>query len=89
MNVEGLLRKLFSVKYKSATSHYEYPVISREHEDKIETAVREWAIENDNKKDVIIASLEAKISVYEAVIGKSNFGPLIAPVIDKVEDDCK
>ena len=89
MNVEGLIDKLFSLTSKSEYSNHDLPVISRNDKRIVETAVREWAIENDDKKDAIIASLEAKISVYEAVIGNSNFGPLISPIIDKVEDDCK
>lgn len=89
MNVDGLINKLFSLTYKDKGYSYNFPVISNEHKTQIETAIREWAIENGDKKDAIIASLEAKCSVYEAVISKSNFGPLIAPLIDKLEDDCK
>lgn len=89
MNVEGLVTKLLSLTYKDEGYRYDFPVISDRHKTQVETAVREWAIENGDKKDAIIASLEAKILVYEAVIGKSNFAPLIAPLIDKLEDDCK
>lgn len=89
MNVEGLVTKLLSLTYKDESMRYDFPIISSKHETQVEIAVREWALENNDDRDAIIGSLEAKCLVYEAVIGKSNFAPLIAPLVDKPEDDCK
>lgn len=89
MNIDGLVTKLLSLTYKDESMCYDFPIISTKHKSQVEIAVREWALENHDNQDAIIASLEAKCLVYESVIGKSNFGPLIAPIIDKVEDDCK
>lgn len=87
MNVDDLLAKLFSLTCEGEFRGI--AIIGRNDRSKVESAVREWATENGDKKDAIIASLEAKITVYEAVIGNSNFAPLIAPIVDKPEDDCK
>lgn len=85
MNIEALLQKLFSLRYHS--SGFDLPVISSSQYTQVETAVREWAIDQSHELEATVGRLEAKVTVYEKIIGNSNFGPLIAPIVEEPETE--
>ena len=85
MDIEALLQKLFSLHYRS--SGYDLPIISSSKHTQVETAVREWAIDQSHELEATVGRLEAKVTVYEKIIGNSNFGPLIAPLVEEPETD--
>jgi len=85
MDIEDLLKRLFSAKYSTISG--DYRVISGNHQSEIEKIVREWSKDQNYKTDIKIASLEAKVSLYEAVIRNSNFGPLILSITEEPETE--
>lgn len=85
MDIEALLQKLFSLRYRSST--FDLPVIGRDQHIQVETAVREWAINQSHELEATVGRLEAKVTVYEKIIGNSNFGPLMAPILEEPETD--
>ena len=74
--IQGLLHKLFMLKYRSSYSNSMLDVISRDQQDRVEQVIRQWALEQN---DARLAVLEAKCFTYEQIISKSNFAPMINP----------
>lgn len=72
--IRELLDRLFSLKYKSDYGSYMLPVIPKTHQQEVSQVVRQWALENHDKK---VGTLEAKLFVYEQIIRNSNFAPMI------------
>jgi len=82
MDIEELLKELFSATYKS--DRYNFHIISSSHEDRIEAIVRLWASRQNSitkieDLSVKIAMLEAKVFAYEAIISNSNFNTILQP----------
>lgn len=81
MDIEKLLQKLFSLKYVSdiGRNGEEYHVISNFHGQQtiVRNAVEEWYLGQQERQNVRIAELEAKVYAYEKIIANSNFKPLI------------
>ena len=75
MSLEELLEKLKDLRYSNTIlgSKESFDVIARSEFYQVETLIRQYALDNH---DATLATLEAKIKVYEAVISKSNFRPL-------------
>lgn len=75
MSLEELLEKLKDLRYNSTIlgSKESFDVIASSEFYQVETLIRQYALDN---YDATLATLEAKIKVYEAVILKSNFAPM-------------
>ena len=73
-SIRELLDRLFRLTYRSDYGNYDLPVISREQKTKVEGVVRQWALDFHDSK---VGKLEAKVFVYEKIISKSNFAPMI------------
>ena len=74
--IQDLLKTLFSLKYnwKSDSSNYQSEVINKEGKLTVETIIREFLLNNRDEKQGI---LEAKVFMYEQIISKSNFAPML------------
>lgn len=82
MDIEELLQKLFSLKYVSGLGsgrNEEYHIISDFSGQRtiVRNAVEEWCLGQQERQNVKIAELEAKVYAYEKIIANSNFKPLI------------
>lgn len=81
MDIEELLQKLFSLKYVSSIGgrSEEYNIISDYSGQRtiVRNAVEEWYLGQQERQNVKIAELEAKVYAYEKIIANSNFKPLI------------
>lgn len=82
MDIEELLQKLFSLKYVSSIGSgrsEEYHIISSfsGQQTIVRNAVEEWYLGQQERQNVKIAELEAKVYAYEKIIANSNFKPLI------------
>lgn len=83
MDIEELLQKLFSLKYVSKSfsdsRSEEFNIISDYGGQKtiVRNAVEEWYLGQQERQNVKIAELEAKVYAYEKIIANSNFKPLI------------
>jgi hypothetical protein len=82
--IQEVLKTLYGLKYKwnSSGSNYESDVIAKEGKIVVEQIIREFAHAN---RDNEIGILRAKVFMYEEIISKSNFSPLIASV--KIEEE--
>lgn len=85
-----MLADLFKATYRS--SGYDMDIISSDYRTIIESIIRNHLIET-KENDFIelnskIGSLEAKVFMYEQIISKSNFAPMITEKIpeEKTED---
>lgn len=74
--IKEFLDELFSVKYtwKSGSSVYDSTAVNKEAKDKVEVIVRKFLLDN---RDAKLAQLEAKVFMYEEIIKKSNFAPML------------
>lgn len=78
MDIEELLRDLFKATYRSESDRFDFEIIGDRHKAKIETVVRLWASrQNLSNLNVKIATLEAKVFAYEAIISNSNFNAIL------------
>lgn len=80
--IKELLDSIFSLKYnwKSGDSSYTSDVVNKEGRIVIEQMIRKFALDN---RDEQIGILEAKVFMYEEIISKSNFAPMIKTVKTK------
>lgn len=71
-----LLETLFKLTYdwKSGSDRYNSPVINKEGKLTVENIIRQFVLENHDEK---IGVLEAKVFMYEQIISKSNFAPML------------
>ena len=81
MDINNLIERLLSLKYKNESEQFEYHVISSIHRALVSNEIRKW-FEEQNIKATIdiqtkIAELEAKVYAYEKIIANSNFAPII------------
>lgn len=74
--INELLDSLFKLKYdwKSSGSSYTSDVVNKEGRIVVEQIIRKFLLEDRDEKNGI---LEAKIFMYEEIISKSNFAPLL------------
>ena len=82
MDINNLIERLLSLKYKNESEQFEYHVISSRNRALVSNEVRKW-FEEQNIKAAIdiqtkIAELEAKVYAYEKIIANSNFAPIIS-----------
>ena len=83
--LEKLLETLFDLKYEWSTSGdrttYTSDVIHKDNRLTVQEIIRKFVNEN---RDNEFGILRAKVFMYEEIISKSNFAPLVASV--KIED---
>ncbi|MES2240464.1 MAG: hypothetical protein V4497_09435 [Bacteroidota bacterium] len=74
--ITELLKRLFALTYnwKSDSSSYTSEVIKKEGRHNVENIVRSFLLDNRDEK---LGVLEAKVFMYEQIISKSNFAPMI------------
>ena len=80
--IQQLLDVLFQLKYnwKSDHGNYTSDVINKEGRQNVENIIRSFLLENRDEQSGI---LQAKVFVYEEIISKSNFAPMIKTVKTK------
>lgn len=86
--IQELLESLFSLKYnwKSDTHNYTSDVVNKEGKSNVETIIRSFLLDNRDEK---LGILEAKVFVYEEMINKSTFAPMMVKKEKEVEEIIK
>lgn len=84
--IKQLLDALFQLKYnwKSDSSNYTSDVVNKEGRNNVESIIRSFLLEN---RDEQFGILQAKVFMYEEIISKSNFAPMIKTVKTKKADN--
>ena len=74
--IKDLLSSLFALRYnwKGESSNYTSDVINKDGRSNVESIIRSFLLDNRDEK---IGTLEAKVFMYEQIISKSNFAPMI------------
>ncbi len=74
--LQELLKTLFSLKYnwKGDSSNYTSDVVNKEGRLAVEQAIRQNLLDNRDEK---LGVMEAKVFVYEEMIAKSTFAPML------------
>ena len=74
--IKDLLSSLFALRYnwKGESDNYTSEVINKEGKSNVESIIRSFLLDNRDEK---IGTLEAKVFMYEQIISKSNFAPMI------------
>lgn len=72
--IDDLFKYKFKKKYYSDSGTYDCFAIDEETRSAIEGIVRSHLLEN---RDERIGTLEAKVFMYEQIIQKSNFAPML------------
>lgn len=91
--INNLLKDLRSLKYnwRSGSDHYTSDVVNKEGIDRVEQIIRSFLLDNRDDEHVAmraeIATLEAKVFMYEQIISKSNFSPMIPEHTPKNNED--
>ncbi len=82
--IQELLKSLFSLKYnwKSDRDNYTSDVVNKEGKSDVETIIRSFLLDNRDEK---LGILEAKVLVYEEMIKKSTFAPMLVKEEKEVE----
>ena len=83
MDLDNLIKRLMSLKYRSRKSDFEFNVISEEHRGIVLAEIMSWYQTQNISNEIIeckrkIAELEAKVYAYEKIIANSNFAPIIS-----------
>jgi len=80
--IQELLKTLFRAKYtwNSGDSNYTTYIINESSRTEIELIIRNFLLEN---RDEQLGILQAKVFMYEEIISKSNFAPMIKDVSTK------
>lgn len=88
--IDKMLETLMNLEYKSKScfdgKHMTLPVISKGQKDAVRTALSEGYFEQLKEAELKIANLEAKVTVYEAIIKNSNFSPVLDSAKMKIAD---
>lgn len=88
--VDSLVDKLKSASYKSSGSYVSNPtVLSSFNKDELAAArqaIAEWLQDNHNDLAVENESLKQKLFICNEIISKSNFAPMIVPLVGKSND---
>lgn len=80
--IAQLMHELKSLTYnwRSSGDSYNSKVINKEGVDRVEQVIRQFLLDNRDNENLElkgkIASLEAKVFMYEQIISKSNFAPM-------------
>ena len=84
--IKELLNNLFSLKYnwKGSGCNYISDVINKEGKSNVESIIRSFLLDNRDEK---LGVLEAKVFMYEQIISKSNFAPMLEIKKDHVIDE--
>lgn len=74
--IQELLKSIFNAKYawNSGSSNYTSFIVNENSRTVIETIIRSFLFDNRDEQKGI---LEAKVFMYEQIISKSNFAPMI------------
>lgn len=74
--IQELLQSLFKLKYnwKGSGDSYTSDVVNKEGRLVVEEIVRKFLNENNDEK---LGVLEAKVFMYEQIISKSTFAPML------------
>jgi len=82
--IQELLKSLFALKYnwKSSSDNYTSDVVNKEGQANVENVVRSFLLDNRDEK---LGVLEAKVFMYEQIISKSNFAPMITEKTPEVQ----
>jgi len=74
--IKELLDSLFNLKYnwKGDRDSYTSEVVNKEGKSNVESIIRSFLLDNRDEK---LGILEAKVFMYEQIISKSNFAPMI------------
>ena len=80
MNNEKISQLMFELKsltynWRSGSDSYNSKVINKEGVDRVEQVIRQFMLDNHDGK---LGQLEAKVFMYEQIIAKSNFAPMLA-----------
>lgn len=75
--IDALFKYKFKKKYYSGSDSYDCFAIDEQTRSAIEGIIRSHLLEN---RDERIGILEAKVFMYEEIISKSNFAPMIEKV---------
>lgn len=75
--ISELMHELKSLTYnwRSGSDSYNSKVINKEGIDRVEQVIRQFLLDNHDEK---LGQLEAKVFMYEQIISKSNFAPMLA-----------
>ena len=75
--INQLMYELKSLTYnwRSGSDSYNSKVINKEGVDRVEQVIRQFLLDNHDGK---LGQLEAKVFMYEQIIAKSNFAPMLA-----------
>ena len=87
MEIDNLIDRLMSLKYRSYKSNFEFNVISEEHRGIVLAEIMSWYKTQNISNEIIeckrkIAELEAKVYAYEKIIANSNFAPILPKWVD-------
>ena len=74
--IKELINSLFALRYnwKSDSSNYTSEVVNKEGRSSVESIIRSFLLDNRDEK---LGILEAKVFMYEQIISKSNFAPML------------
>ena len=74
--LQELLKSLYSLKYewKSDSSSYTSEVVNKQGRLAVEQVIRQYLLDN---RDERLGALQAKVFVYEEMIAKSTFAPML------------
>jgi len=80
--IQELLTNLYKLEYEweSGSDKYKSKVIKDEGKDKVENLIKSFLLENRDKR---IGRLESKVFMYEEIIKKSNFAPMVDKILTK------
>jgi len=81
--IQELLNSLFKLKHTIKTSDaysFQSNVIHDDGKSSVESLIRSFLLDN---RDNEIGILKAKVFMYEEIIQKSNFAPMVSTVISK------
>ena len=83
MKIDELIEQIRNLTYRTRDG-YELRVINAEHVTKVEQIIRQWLLDNH---DAEFGELNAKLGIYEQIIAKSNFAPLLPQSQDPIHID--
>lgn len=81
--IAQLMNELKGLTYnwRSSGVSYNSKVINKDGVDRVEQVIRHFLLDNRDNENIElkgkIASLEAKVFMYEQIISKSNFAPML------------
>lgn len=86
--ISEFLRELFRKQYSRKgydNSHYQTEIISKDAQLIFEPMLRNFLLDN---RDAELGVLQAKVFMYEQIIAKSNFAPMLeAKVIERINEN--